>query len=285
VDSEQATMSFSNREYTEMHFVYGLCNGNALAAQREYHTRYPDRAIPSSQVFTRLHQRLLETGSVQKETKEVGPAHDVAVEEDILHRVQENPETSTRQLAVETGMSRWKVHQVLKENQLHPYHFTKVQGLEPGDYETRRDFCRWLLQRDIEEYHFFKKILWTDESRFTREGVINIHNMHLWKEENPKATREASFQKQFGINVWAGVIGDQLIGPHIFEENLNRTIYLDFLQHTLPQLLDEVEPRRRAEIIFQQDGAPPHFSEDVRVWLTQNYPDWIGRGGVTPWPA
>lgn len=277
-------MSFSNREYTDMHFVYGFCNGNALAAQREYGERYPDRVTPSTQVFTRLHQRMLETGCVQRPKKEVGQNIDVYVEEDILARVEENPGVSTRQLASATGCSRWKVSTVLKDNKFHPYHFTLVQSLEPNDYEARVVFCRWLLNKDVEQYHFFKKILWTDEARFTKEGVFNSHNMHVWATENPKAMRESSFQNRFSINVWAGLIGNVFLGPHIIEGNLTGEKYLDFLQHNLPQLLDELTQQQREDLIFQHDGAPPHFTNDVRTWLTENYPTWIGRGGVVAWP-
>ncbi len=39
------------------------------------------------------------------------------------------------------------------------------------------------------------------------------------------------------------------------------------------------------EIVFMQDGAPPHFSRDVRAWLDETFPDrWIGRRGPTEWP-
>ncbi|KAG8260303.1 hypothetical protein J6590_099946 [Homalodisca vitripennis] len=55
-----------------MHFIYGLCDGNARAAQREYRARYPDRVTPSSQVFSRLLQRLTETGSFHKLKRERG---------------------------------------------------------------------------------------------------------------------------------------------------------------------------------------------------------------------
>jgi hypothetical protein len=49
---------FSHVEYCDMHFVYGFCDGNGLAAEEEYRRRYPDRRIPSSGAFTRIHQTL-----------------------------------------------------------------------------------------------------------------------------------------------------------------------------------------------------------------------------------
>jgi len=79
--------------------------------------------------------------------------------------------------------------------------------------------------------------------------------------------------------VWAGVLGNQLIGPHIiFDITLTEPMYLDFLQHTRPTLLDGLDQNQRDRIIFQQDCAPPHFTE-LRDWLSLNYSTWIGRGG------
>ena len=53
-------------------------------------------------------------------------------------------------------------------------------------------------------------------------------------------------------------------------------------------------PTPLAEIKIKKDGvnkkqmwqlqAPPHFTNDVRQWLTENYPIWIGRGGTVAWP-
>ncbi|KAG8296949.1 hypothetical protein J6590_045790 [Homalodisca vitripennis] len=74
-----------------------------------------------------------ETGSFHKLKREVGPNIDVYADEDILARVEDDPELSTRQLATATGLSRWKVSNVLKSNTFHPYHFTLVQSLESND--------------------------------------------------------------------------------------------------------------------------------------------------------
>ena len=45
--------------------------------------------------------------------------------------------------------------------------------------------------------------------------------------------------------------------------------------------LEEFQPW----IIFQQDGATPHWGSHVRRFLDATFPDrWIGRNGPTPWP-
>ncbi|GBN90575.1 hypothetical protein AVEN_149230-1 [Araneus ventricosus] len=37
--------------------------------------------------------------------------------------------------------------------------------------------------------------------------------------------------------------------------------------------------------VFQQNGAPCHFHNEVTSYLNAEVPVWIGRGGVIPWPA
>ncbi len=39
------------------------------------------------------------------------------------------------------------------------------------------------------------------------------------------------FQDRFKANVWRGLIGDRLIGHHIFDQSLNANRYLNFLQN------------------------------------------------------
>jgi hypothetical protein len=46
-------------------------------------------------------------------------------------------------------------------------------------------FCQWLLQKIDEEPNFLSIVLTTDEAGFTRDGVFNSYNTHIWSEENP----------------------------------------------------------------------------------------------------
>ncbi|CAH2000690.1 unnamed protein product [Acanthoscelides obtectus] len=50
---------------------------------------------------------------------------------------------------------------------------------------------------------FPKTILWTDESQFTRDGIVNCRNLHKWcpKDENPRLKRASTFQVKFSANV------------------------------------------------------------------------------------
>ncbi|GBN65768.1 hypothetical protein AVEN_97123-1 [Araneus ventricosus] len=44
-------------------------------------------------------------------------------------------------------------------------------------------------------------------------------------------------------------------------------------------------PQLPEGVIFQEDGAPPHYGNIVREFLDTTFPQrWIGRGAVMAWP-
>ena len=64
-------------------------------------------------------------------------------------------------------------------------------------------------------------------------------------------------------------------------KHLLQEIHLDMLELYVAPQLEEFQ----LWIIFQQDGAPPHWGSDVRRFLDATFPNrWIGRDGPTPWP-
>jgi len=97
---------------------------------------------------------------------------------------------------------------------------------------------------------------------------------------------ESNFQLHFSVNVWCAVLDDQLIGPFILEGCLIGEAYLRFLEEELPRLLEDVPLNKRGRMYFQHDGAPPHFSREVRNFLNYRFPGrWIGRCSPHNWPA
>ena len=86
--------------------------------------------------------------------------------------------------------------------------------------------------------------------------------------------------------VWCGISANKLYGPFFFEANVNAAVYLQMLQQQfLPAFNAHIPLPQRNNMIFQQDGAPPHFSNIVRAFLNDTFPNrWIERGGPTNWP-
>lgn len=168
---------------------------------------------------------------------------------------------------------------------MHPFHTLQVQELLERDKPLRLEFSRIMTAKRDEDAFFSKSILWTDECTFTRAGYFNTHNDHTWAIENPRVVKETRTQYRFSVNVWAGIIDRQLIGPYIIEGSLNSVKYLEFLENELPILLEDVPLAVRRRLVFQQDGAPPHSTNAVRHFLNANYREpWIGRNGPIPWP-
>lgn len=279
--------NFSIREYHDMLLTYGESRRNSNLAAQIYHHRFPDRRAPTPRTFVAVSQRLLDTGSVVPRYEGRGPERrNDNIEENILNIFDEDPQRSTRNVASELDTSRWRVHRTLREQLLHPYHYQRVQGLLPGDYAPRVRFCRWLLRQHRLDPTFVNRILVTDEACFTRNGVYNSHNAHIWAEENPHAIRQVHFQQRFSVNVWAGMIGDHLIGPFVLPERLTGVTYLRFLQDDLPILMEEVPLYTRSRMWFLHDGAPAHASRIVCEHLRDTFQHrWVGRNAPVNWPA
>lgn len=282
--------NYSNEEYADIVYCYGLCDGNSLQARREYQLRFPNRRLPSHRVFAAAYQRVRETGSIQERRHDAGRPriYDTEEEEVIIEHFSRDPTTSTRTVARLLGITQWKVWFTVHTARLYPYHYTPVQALEEGDPARRLDFCSFMLHADLEDNNFLTKILWTDESKFDRDGITNFHNIHYWapRHENPHVVREGAHQRRFSVNVWMGIIHTYLIGPIFLPNNLNGEIYEDFLRNHLCNYLEDVPLGTRRQMVFQHDGCPAHFRLGVRQWLDTTFPQrWIGRGGPTPWPA
>lgn len=197
-------MKFTNREYADIVYHYGKADGNAREAQRLYREAFPGRRLPHRSLFQSTYARLVEIGSFSRPVGDRSrgvPAH---VEDTVLQAVTENPSTSVRKIALEEAIPKSQVHRVLKRHKIHPYHYKRVQALHDDDFQRRLQFCTFMIEKDD---NFLKRILWTDESNFNREGVTNLHNLHYYAQANPHVKLQARHQNRFSVNVWAGIIG------------------------------------------------------------------------------
>lgn len=281
---------YSNEELVDIVLAYGEAGQNSEAASRLYANRFPNRHRPHPQTFTSIVLRARASGDLRPrrgvDGGRVRPQRVLNAEEEILHIVEENPGISTRRLAQQVPqVSHATAWRILHEAQLYPYHVQKVQALLPTDYPLRVRFCEWLLQKNAENARFTADILATDESIFTRNGITNLHNTHVWSFENPHAMVQTNFQHRFSLNMWAGIVDERLIGPFILPDRMDGHQYLEFLQNDLPLLLEDVPLAVRARMWFLHDGAPPHFRLEVRNFLNEvQQIRWIGRGGPIAWP-
>ena len=153
------------------------------------------------------------------------------------------------------------------------------------NFVPRVNFCKWFLNRCVDEPKFPRRILFTDETNFTGEGVINFRNSHAWAYEYSRATRSHGFQQRYGFNMWAGFLDVCIIGPYLLPPNLTGDPYLNFLKHVLQELLEDVPLHVNRNMWFQHDGTPLHFTRAVRGHLDQRFGQtWVRRGGPIAWP-
>lgn len=208
---------YSSSEYVDMIITFGECGGNARGAARLYREHFPERENhPDHKTILNLIARSRETGQIQPVRKEVGGAprnaRTVEHEEAVLDIFEEDGTRSVRTVSRELGVSKSSVQRILADNQRHPYHYTRVQHLLPEDYPIRREFCLWVINQNDADPNFLSRILFSDESQFCRQGCFNNHNLHVWAEENPRALFPRGFQHRFSVNLWAGLLGDRLVG-------------------------------------------------------------------------
>jgi len=179
---------FTHAEYTDMVFVYGFRNGNALAACTEYSLRFPNRRVQDSRVFASVYNKLRETGALPSShiSSECAKEQNVDEVESILQSVERSP-TSTRRISTRIGVPHARVWRTLRQHGLYPFQLQRVQRLEEGDEARRLDLCRWV----IANRRLIPFILFTDEASFTRDGINTTIThiggptkiyMPLWKE-------------------------------------------------------------------------------------------------------
>jgi len=114
----------THAEYADMVFVYGFCNGNALAACREYSLGFPNCRVPDSRVFASVYNKLRETGALPSSHISSKGANEQNVDEveSIIKSAERSPTTSTRRISTRIGVRHTRVWRTLRQHGLYPFH-------------------------------------------------------------------------------------------------------------------------------------------------------------------
>jgi hypothetical protein len=273
---------------TDIILFFGQAQRNIHETVRLFNEAHPERPVVRKYVRESVN-KFLNSGSVNQAPRSGRPS--VLTEEvqvDILADFALNPIQSIRTVAETHEISYSTTRKVLKINKFHPYKIQLHQELNEDDPDRRVQFCQRMLELIEDDRDILMRICFSDESTFHLNGALNRHNCRYWSDTNPHEFREGNTQYPQKLNVWAGILGDRVVGPFFLNENLTGERYLEMLQdEILPAIAEIVEdgPNPDANIIFQQDGAPPHFSRVVREFLDDEFPRrWIGRRGFVEWP-
>lgn len=283
-------MVYTLRERIEIVSLYYQNGNSARAAARMFNDNHPGRNVRHKYV-SELLNKFMETGSVNnKKHNRSGVVNDEAISIAVLGHVglMENTQSLTK-LSRESGISRTNVFRILHKYKFHPYKIRLVHELNEDDFDRRIEFCESLTERINLHQNFLYKICFSDESTFSLNGEVNRQNCRYWSDTNPHLYRQVHTQRPQKLNVWAGILGDHIIGPFFIDDNLTGEKYLDVLENRIipciNRAIEEDMNLFENEIVFQQDGAPPHYAAPVRQFLDDHFPGrWIGRRGPTEWP-
>ena len=127
---------------------------------------------------------------------------------------------------------------------------------------------------------FLKRACFSDKLTFHVSALLNRHNMRIWSSENLHDTCKLERDSP-KLNVWCGIMHDIIIGPFFFaKKSITAQIYLNLLAEYVSPRLEQYQP----QVIFQKDGAPPHWGLEICQFLNETCLDrWIGRDGLIPW--
>lgn len=259
---------------------------NSELVCNDFEQRFPGVPRPRRETIYHLCNRFRATGSVNDLPRSGRPRSSRTPEnvDLVAQSVVASPHVSTRRRSLRLGVSRSSLKRILTDLKFRVYRPKLLHALRPADGAARRAYCEEMLIRHEADPEFLSRIVWSDEATFKMNGLVNRWNCVYWGDENPHEimTQELNLP---GVNCWAGIWSGGIVGPFFFDGTVTGLRYREMLEEAVIPELKHAPQFADKEIIFQQDGAPPHWSLDVRTLLNEEFPEWIGRGGTIAWPA
>ena len=241
------------------------------------------RSTPSEGYITVTFQRFCDTGTVEDKERSGRPSKITEEKiEEVCDVIENDPQSSVRTVAATCSIPTTTAHRIMTEYlSLKPYKMHFVQQLYEEDLQDRVDMCETLIPM-LADKNMQNNLFFSDEATFYLNGLVNKHNVRYWSETNPHVAIETVMNCP-KINVWCAMSKNVIIGPYFFDDaTVNGQNYLSMLRNFF---VPEIKRRHKfSSIVFQQDGAPAHFSVNVRQYLDNQFPErWIGRGGSIRW--
>ena len=262
---------------------WAVAYNNCEQSRRLFRKKYNKDAPPISTVKY-WKAKFIETGSLVTDRQRAGRPRSASNDENkenVCAAVRENPSTSVRVIAAELNMSIGSVHNILKEENFHPFKPVSCQLLFDGDTDRRMQFCE--VVRDLLNHDpaFMRKLKFSDECVFSLQSRVNQHNVHHWETENPHI-RIGRSNKTPTLTVWACVGYGGIVDFDISPATMNSERYCDIINN---KVIPHFTAGHHEQWIYQHDGAPSHFSVNARQLLDGSLPGrWYGRRGAVEWP-
>lgn len=255
---------------------------------------FQDRPVPTKSTVHRVIQRFESCGCITdckkclriEDEPRIRQLNDERMQREILvcAAAEINDPCSSTQLAEETQVSSRTVRNILARNGYKCRKIQTTQEIFEGDRFRRMQFCEEVIERANLDENFLSKILFTDESSFPIHGRHNPSVVRYWSRENKHlhVTRRTQYPQK--INVWAGILGNSIVGPIFIDGNLNARKYLENLRQQIIPAVQALQINFD-EIWFQQDGCSAHNARVVQAFLQNTFPNRvISTRGTIQWP-
>lgn len=277
---------YSNEVILDLFYLHKECHLIIKRTCRAFNEKYQDLPKMTPKKFRKIHGNFLQTGSLKSKPhrRKIVTGSETNII-NVLGYFHAYPRASIRSAFIALGVCKTSIQKILSYHEMHNYKATPVQHLFPNDFLRRVQFCEFLLVKIQENPNFLREIIWTDEAKFNREGQVNSRNNHFWASSNPHLKRERGFQQKFSVNVFC-MLKENKLSFTMYRENLNSAKYIEILNGTVDEFLDNLPLSQLATAWYQLDGAPPHCSQEVTTVLNNLFGDrWLRRLGPWDWPA
>lgn len=269
-----------------------LHQGNTRNETRQlFIAAFEDRPAPSLSTITRIQNQFDETGSVMncrcQNRREIRHGNINELRDLMICAIAEQDNSkSARDISEEVGVPKSTVKWVLRRHGYRSFKISVGHQLLPRDHISRMVFCENMLERINADEMFLSSICFGDESSFPLLGRHNPSVVRFWARNNPRRRTDYRTQYPQKLNVWAGMIGNHVLGPFFIAGNLTAQVYLDLLQNDIVPAIQELPDIDFNQIWFQQDGCPAHNAAIVRNYLEAVFAGRIiANWGTIHWAA
>ena len=286
---------FSARERTLILEVY-FATKSYLLVKRSFARSFPDQKVPNNSTISRLIRKFRETGCVTDDCKgnsgRPPTTRGQDTIEDVRNRLNQSPRKSIRKLSQEVRMSKSSLQRLLRRDfSFHPYKVHVLQEQSEANKTDRLQFARKTNRKLLNEPDFLNLVLFSDETHFHLSGHVNRQNFRCWSPCKPNDHQEKPLSVEM-TTVWCAIGQNGIFGPYFFEDENNARVtvnserYVDMLRKRFIPKLRRCRGYSMDTVVFQQDGAPPHCSEQSLAFLRQYFPGdrLISRRTANPWP-
>ena len=280
---------FSDQERIKIIELYFATKSTVLV-QRQFRREFPGRKISNRNTIKNLVEKFRDSGSVTNNNKgHSGPPSTATTPDhvqDVRAHLEQSPRKSTRRLSQEVGISRTSVRRIIhRDLKLFPYKVQVLQAQTQVNKDQRYEFGQEISERIENNPELLDVLL------FHLSGHVNKQSMRFWAAAQPHEHVQAPLNVE-KTTVWCAIGKNGIFGPYFFEDGdgrrftVNSEWYIGMLRRRFIPAIRRKMAVDMNTVVYQQDGAPPHWSNHTLEYLRQYFQGdrLISRRTDNPWP-